>query len=61
MAGTTMGYVDNAKETSKTQIQGTFRCSCGGYRGGVHTVAKGSKQTWTCSKCKMKVTVLVPK
>jgi hypothetical protein len=49
------------KSLNANQMQGSFYCSCGASLGGQHTVAKGSTRTWTCSKCKKRVTARIPK
>jgi hypothetical protein len=61
MAESTTGYIEKARPSGQHQVSGTFRCPCGGYRGGIHTVTKGTTQSWTCNRCKRQVVVHVPK
>jgi hypothetical protein len=55
------GTFENAKSISANLVQGTLKCSCGQAKGGVASVQKGSVQSWTCGRCKKKVSVQIPR
>lgn len=63
MGESTFGVFKLLKELSKQLVQGTMQCSCGGSLGGggVLSLQRGSTRTLTCTRCKKKVTVNVPK
>jgi hypothetical protein len=62
MTDTTVGSFTVSKDLNANQVQGSFRCSCGAsLGGGVATVQKGSSRSFTCTQCKKRVTVAVPK
>lgn len=61
MAETTTGVFLVSKDLSANLYLGTFKCSCGTTLSSNASVQKGSDRTFTCTKCKKKVLVHVPK
>jgi hypothetical protein len=61
MAETTTGQFKVSQDVNTNLVQGTFVCSCGASQAGLATVQKGSTRTFNCTRCKKKVTIVVPK